>query len=67
MSLSDSQTPSAQPDGWIHVYATCTVLGMFAGEDHWLYPTARVELLIRCGHLIWLDEPKDGYGDLPQD
>lgn len=37
---------------------------MFAGEDYWLYPTKRVELLIKCGHLLWLDEPDDGYGNL---
>lgn len=60
MSPSDSAIP-AVPDSWIHVYATCSVLGMFAGEDHWLYPTKRVELLLSTGHLIWLDEPNDGY------
>lgn len=65
MSPFDSQTPAAEaPVGWIHVLATCTVLGMFAGEDYWLYPTKRVELLIKCGHLLWLDEPDDGYGNL---
>jgi hypothetical protein len=45
----------------IRVLATCAVLGMFAGEEHLVYPTHRVELLIKTGHLIWLDGD-DGDG-----
>lgn len=45
----------------IRVLATANVLGMYAGEEHDVYPTARVEKMIKWGHLIWLDEPEDGY------
>lgn len=46
----------------IRVLATCNVLGMFAGEEHDVYPTPRVELLIKHGQLIWLDDWKDDDG-----
>ncbi len=43
----------------IHVRANGSVLGLFHGQDDWVYPSPRVEMLIKLGHLIWLDEPKD--------
>lgn len=46
----------------ISVLATCNVLGMWAGETYDVYPTERVEKMIKWGHLIWLDEPEDGHG-----
>lgn len=53
----------------IHVRATAPVLGMWPGEDYHVYPTARVELMIKAGKLIWLDEPEDSDGneDGPED
>lgn len=42
----------------IRVLATTAVCGMFAGREYDVYPSARVELLLSSGHLIWLDEPK---------
>lgn len=45
----------------ISVLATCNVLGMWAGGTYDVYPTARVEKMIKWGHLIWLDEPQDDY------
>lgn len=62
MSQSDSLTPAAEgSDGWIRVRVMASVLGMFVGEEHWIYPTERVELMIKCGQLLWLDEPDDDY------
>lgn len=48
-------------DVTIRVKAMCNVLGMFEGEIHEVYPNSRVELLLSTGHLVWLDEPDDGY------
>lgn len=41
----------------IRVRATGSVLGLFPGQEADVYPTARVELMIRVGHLIWVDDP----------
>jgi hypothetical protein len=46
----------------IHVQANGSVLGLWHGQDDWVYPSPRVELLIKLGHLIWLDEPEEGNG-----
>lgn len=46
----------------IHVQANGSVLGLWHGQDDWVYPSPRVEMLIKLGHLIWLDEPKDDHG-----
>lgn len=45
----------------IRVRATCSVLGMFPGDEYEVYPNRRVELLLSTGHLVWLDEPNDGF------
>ena len=43
----------------IRVRATGSVLGLFPDQEAEVYPSHRVELLIKAGHLIWLDEPED--------
>lgn len=43
----------------IRVRATTAVCGMFANREYKIYPSARVELLIKSGHLIWLDCPEE--------
>lgn len=40
----------------IRVRATCHVLGMWPDEEYDVYPTARVELMIKNGHLIHLED-----------
>lgn len=44
----------------IRVRATCSVLGLFTGQEADVYPSYRVELLLSTGHLVWVDEPNDG-------
>lgn len=46
----------------IHVQANGSVIGLSHGQDAWVYPSHRVELLIAAGHLIWLDEPEANDG-----
>ncbi len=41
----------------IRVRALRNVLGLVHGDVTWLAPTAKVERLIRAGHLEWLDDP----------
>lgn len=43
----------------IHVRANGSVIGLNHGQDDWVYPSRRIEMLIAAGHLIWLDEPED--------
>lgn len=43
----------------VRVRATCHVLGMWPDEEYDVYPTARVEVLIKAGHLILLDDLED--------
>lgn len=44
----------------IRVRPTTAVLDMRAGEEYDVEPSDIVELLIKVGHLIWLEEPDDG-------
>lgn len=44
----------------IRVKATGAVLGLKPNQEAEVYPSHRVELLIAAGHLVWLDEPKEG-------
>lgn len=46
----------------IHVQAVGSVIGLNHGQDDWVYPSHRVEMLISLGHLIWLDEPEENDG-----
>ena len=44
----------------IRVRPTTAVLGMQPGNEYDVEPSDIVELLIKVGHLVWLDEPEDG-------
>ncbi len=43
----------------IRVRATGAVLGLLPNQEADVYPSSRVELMIKVGHLIWVDEPDE--------
>lgn len=47
-------TPDSEIQVWVK--ANCNVLGMLAGSSYLVYPSARIELLVKNGQLSW-DDP----------
>jgi hypothetical protein len=43
----------------VRVRALSNVLGLQRGDEVDVLPTPRVEVMIRGGHLVWLDEPTE--------